>query len=69
MILDFCKHKEKQEHKKAVIFNTLLEFYKDLQDTSGINIPYFVEAKAKYNDLIKSNKDVNYYFNKITERV
>lgn len=69
MILDFCKHKEKQEHKKAVIFDTLLNYYKDLQNSNGINIPYFMEAKAKYNELIKSNKDVNYYFNKIVERV
>lgn len=69
MILDFCKHKEKQEYKKAVIFQTLLNYYKDLQNSNGINIPYFTEAKAKYNELIKSNKDVNYYFNKIIERV
>ena len=68
MILDFCKHKEKQEHKKAVIFQTLLNHYKDLQAPNGVNIPYFIEAKAKYNELIKSNKDVNYYFNKIVER-
>ena len=69
MILDFCKHKEKQEHKKAVIFQTLLNYYKDLQDPNGVNIPYFMEAKAKYNELIKSNKDVNYSFNKIVGRV
>lgn len=68
MILDFCKHKEKQEHKKAVIFQTLLNYYKDLNKCSEISIPYFMEAKTKYNELIKSNKDVNYYFNKIVER-
>ena len=69
MILDFCKHKEKQEHKKSVIFYTLVKYYKDMQDSKGVNIPYFIEAKAKYNELIKSHKDVNYYFNKIVERV
>ena len=69
MILDFCKHKEKQEYKKAVIFQTLLNYYKDLNECSKISIPYFIEAKTKYNELIKSNKDVNYYFNKIVERV
>ena len=69
MILDFCKHKEKQEHKKAVIFQTLLNYYKDLNKCSEISIPYFMEAKVKYNELIKSNKDVNYYFNKIVERI
>ena len=68
MILDFCKHKEKQEHKKAVIFQMLLNYYKDLGECSEISIPYFMEEKTKYNELIKSNKDVNYYFNKIVER-
>ena len=69
MILDFCKYRAKQEHKKAVIFQTLLNYYKDLNKCSEISIPYFMEAKTKYNELIKSNKDVNYYFNKIIERV
>lgn len=68
MILDFNKKKKDIEHKKEVIFNTLVNFYKDLQDSSGVDIPYFIQAKAKYNELIKSNKDVNYYFSKIVER-
>ena len=66
MILDFCKHKGKQEYKKAVIFQTLLNYYKDLKET-GLNIPYFLRAKQKYNELVKSNKDINYYYNKIIE--
>lgn len=69
VILDFNKKKVELDRKKAVIFDTLVNYYKDLQDSNGINIPYFIEAKAKYNELIKSNKDVNYYFNKIVERV
>lgn len=69
MILDFCKYREKQEYKKSVIFKALLNYFKDLQDTSGVNIPYFMEAKAKYKELIKTHKDVNYYFNKIVERI
>lgn len=69
MILDFCKHKEKQEYKKAVIYNTLVKYFKDLQDASGTNIPYFMEANTFYKKIIKNNKDVNYYFNKIVERV
>ena len=68
MILDFCKYRAKQELKKAVIFQALLNYYKDLNECSEISIPYFMEAKAKYNELIKSNKDVNYYFKKIVER-
>ena len=69
MVINFCAYKEKQEHKKAVIFQSLLNYYKDLGECAEISIPYFMEAKLKYNELIKSNKDVNYYFNKIVERV
>ena len=68
-ILDFNKKKVELDRKKAIIFNTLVKYYKDLQDSNGVNIPYFMEAKVKYNELIKSNKDVNYYFNKIVGRV
>lgn len=67
MILDFNKKKVELDRKKAIIFDTLVNYYKDLQDSNGVNIPYFMEAKVKYNELIKSNKDVNYYFNKIVE--
>ena len=69
MILDFNKKKVELDQKKAIIFNTLVNYYKDLQDSNGVNIPYFMEAKAKYNELIKSNKELNYYFNKIVEEV
>ena len=65
VIVDFNKKKGELDRKKAVIFDTLVNYYKDLQDSNGINIPYFMEAKAKYNELIKSNKDVNYYYKKI----
>ena len=69
MILDFNKKKVELDRKKAIIFNTLVKYYKDMQDSKGVNIPYFMKDKEKYNELIKSNKDVNYYFNKIVERV
>ena len=65
VILDFNKKKVELDRKKAVIFYTLVKYYKDMQDSKGVNIPYFIEAKAKYNELIKSNKDVNYYYKKI----
>ena len=68
MVINFCKYRKKKKKKKAVIFQSLLNYYKDLSKCSEISIPYFMEAKTKYNELIKSNKDVNYYFNKIVER-
>lgn len=65
MILNFCNYKEKQDMKKSAIFQTLLNYYKDINEAAGISIPYFMEAKNKYNELIKSNKDVNFYYDKI----
>lgn len=67
MILDFCNFKEKQDHKKMVIFKTLLDFYKKKNECEKLSIPYFLSAKSKYNELIKNNKDVNYFYKIITE--
>ena len=65
MVIDFNKKKKEVEYKKAVIFNTLVRYYKDLQDSNGIQIPYFLRARNTFNEIIKNNKDVNYYYNKI----
>lgn len=67
MIINFCDYKAKQDMKKSAIFQTLLNYYKDMNEASEISIPYFMEAKNKYNELIKNNKDVNFYYNKICE--
>jgi hypothetical protein len=67
-ILDFGKHHKALEEKKAAILNVLIGFYKDLNDTGTVNIPYFLRAKDKYNELIKNNKDVNFFYNKIMEQ-
>ena len=66
MIIDFNGKRAEYEKKKELIFAVLLRYYKDLKET-GVDIPYFLKAKNKYNELIKSNKDVNYYFNKIKD--
>lgn len=65
IILDFGKQHETVEKEKAVIYNTLVKFYKDLDDTGIVHIPYFVRARDKYNEIIKSVKDVHYFYNKI----
>ena len=62
MVINLDYYRKIQEHKKAIIFDKLLEYYKDLQDLNGVNIPYFIEAKAKYDEIIKTNKDVDYYY-------
>lgn len=66
MVIDFCAKKNELENKKTVILNYLINYYKGLKET-GLNIPYFLRAKQKYNEIIKNNKDVNYYYNKIIE--
>lgn len=66
-ILDFRKHHKALEEKKAVILNVLIGYYKDLDETGTVNIPYFLRARDKYNELIKNNKDVNFFYNKIME--
>lgn len=66
-ILDFRKHHKALEVKKAAILNILIGYYKDLDETGTVNIPYFLRARDKYNELIKNNKDVNFFYNKIME--
>ena len=65
MVINLDYYRKIQEHKKAIIFDKLLEYYKDLQDLNGVNIPYFIEAEAKYDEIIKTNKDVDYYYRKV----
>lgn len=66
MILDFCEKFKQNEMKKSIVFNCLVKYYKDLSET-GINIPYFIRAREHYNKIIKNNKDLNHYYNKIVK--
>ena len=68
VILDFRKHHNALEVKKAAILNVLIGYYKDLDETGTVNIPYFLRARDKYNELIKNHKDVNFFYNKIMEQ-
>lgn len=65
MIINFKDFKEVQEQKKSVILNVLINYYRDLNDSNVVNIPYFLEARNTYNEIIKNNKDVNFYYDKI----
>ena len=67
MIINFQDYKEVQEQKKSVILNVLVNYYKDLNDSKVVDIPYFLEARNTFNEIIKSNKDVNFYYDKILE--
>ena len=67
VILDFGKHHKALEEKKSVILNVLIGYYKNLDETGTVNIPYFLRARDKYKEIIKNNKDVNFFYNKIME--
>lgn len=67
-VINFLKKKETVEEKKAFIFTFILNYYKELNKT-GLNIPYFLEARNKYNELIKNIKDVNIWYKKIKEYI
>ena len=66
-ILNFEKYHKILEEKKSVILNVLIGYYKDLDETGTVKIPYFLRARDKYNELIKNNKDVDFFYNKIIE--
>jgi hypothetical protein len=68
VILDFEKHQKALEEKKATILNVLIGYYKNLDKTGTVNIPYFLRARDTYNELIKNNKDVNFFYNKIMKQ-
>lgn len=65
MIINFKDFKEVQEQKKSVILNVLINYYKDLNDSNVVDIPYFLEARNMFNEIIKSNKNINFYYDKI----
>ena len=69
MIIQFEDLKKRHNYKQAVVMSYLIRFYKDLQDTSGVNIPYFLRARDKYNEIIRNYKDLNKYYNKIVSKV
>lgn len=68
IIIDFSKHLEKKKQKETVVLQFLIGYFKDLNDTGTVNIPYFIEARNKYKEIIKSNKDLNYYYELICNR-
>ena len=67
-IINFQKKKQTVEEKKAFIFSFILQYYKDL-NADGVNIPYFLDARNKYNEIIKNIKDVNYWYKKIKKYI
>ena len=68
MIVDFKELQEIKKQKESVVMNFLINYYKDLNDTGTVNIPYFLRAKNVYNDIIHNYKDLNRFYNKLISR-
>lgn len=68
MILDFNKKKVELDLKKAIIFDAFKNFYKSIEETDKVDIPYFLYAQRAYKENIKSIKDVNKWYNLIMKR-
>lgn len=66
-VINFDYKKKKVEEKKAIVFNFILNYCKE-KAVGNVNIPYFIEAKDLYKDLIKNLKDLNTYYNKIISK-
>lgn len=69
MIVQFSDLQKQRDYKQSVVMQFLIGYFKDLQDTSGVDIPYFIKAKNAYNELIHNNKDLNKYYGKIRKRM
>jgi len=67
MIINFSDLQKQRDYKQSIVLNFLISYYKDIKDSSGVNMPYFIEAKKAYNELIHNNKDLNKYYNKVVE--
>jgi len=69
MIIQFEDLRKKRDYKQSIVIGFLLSYYKDLQDTSGVNIPYFLRARDTYKEIIRNYKDLNKYYNKIVNKL
>ena len=61
------KNKEELRRKFFEIRGEVIKFYEDqdITDGSQINIPAFVRADQTLAEVIKSAKDINFYYNKL----
>lgn len=69
MIIQFSDLQKQQDYKQSVVMQFLIGYFKDLRNTSGVEIPYFIRARDMYNELIHNNKDLNKYYGKIRDRL
>ena len=54
-----------EKRKIWILKKFLINIYKDYEETTGyVDLPYFVRAKNKLDEIIRENK-VNYYYEKV----
>lgn len=68
MIVQFSDLQRQKDYKESIVMSFLIGYYKDLNDTGVIDIPYFIRARETYNQIIHSYKDLNYYYDKINSK-
>lgn len=66
-IINLNEKRNKYEIKKEVVFNFILNYFKELKET-GVDIPYFLKAREWYKQNVKDLKDLNYWYKKIINR-
>lgn len=67
MIIRFDDLQKQKDYKEKIVMQFLINYYKDMADSSGVDIPYFVKARNTYNELIHNMKDLNISYKKIME--
>lgn len=66
-VINLNNKRKSVEEKKAIVFNFILNYCKE-KAVGNVEIPYFLEARDLYKDLIKNLKDLNTYYNKIISK-
>lgn len=55
-----------RQHKKAEIRGAVIKFYEDKDITDGaVNIPAFMRADKTIAEVIKTDKDIDYYYKRL----
>ena len=69
MLIQFSDLQKQRDYKQSVVMQFLIGLYKDMADSSGVDIPYFIHARDMYKELIHNNKELNLYYGKIRDKL
>lgn len=63
MIIEFSELQKRKVYKEQVVKSVLISYYRDLGETNGVDIPYFLKAESHYKQIVHGMKDLNHYYN------